>query len=403
MTEPLRSTSYPTWPARVRSYLSGRSALFWFSAVLIGIVVVMGIVVAPRSSPARTTILVSRLPAQGIQAPAARRISQVARDSRCDLVIFVATAAPQLPSIQPPKPTPSPTSVPSQSTAGTSKPPPSAEPSPPGSSGRGPSLGPTPQFGANGRTSEGRPPRSTTAASVPVSAPTARTPSEIVVVNRRGVAAIVAALPASVRILDESGRETRAGTSTGPQLVPLIVWAALVLLLGAVLGHAVAERWHGRRPEPIGLASLTLPRESPHVPAPAQALAPPASHHDSHDDWVPGDGLAPPEPMPYVGQITTSVADDLYGERVLIAGVGQDRPAIQAEILDKHVLRRGTRRHQPQCPTCGSFAVSTGDGSLTPGDAMGQYACGACLAQWQVLPGAPWPDLVIDPKKQHRP
>lgn len=77
-----------------------------------------------------------------------------------------------------------------------------------------------------------------------------------------------------------------------------------------------------------------------------------------------------------------------------VAPTSPDEPAEKVGLAEQRAplaTFRGVGRQgrEPQCPTCGRFAVER----RRQGDVI-DLACAACGAQWSWRPGRPWPRTV---------
>jgi hypothetical protein len=171
------------------------------------------------------------------------------------------------------------------------------------------------------------------------------------VADRGGVQSVVAAQPETTRVIDATGTTLRPGSTDDGPGPSRYVWAAGLVVLLAALG------WH--------LATTAPRRRQPvAVPLPQNSQRP--------DDATIALGQA----RPRGSRVPNGLAD-------------------MVELFRQHVPPERQSRREPQCPRCGSF-----DARATPAakSARSHFQCGYCGVDWTVASGAPWPNVVVNPR-----
>jgi hypothetical protein len=185
-----------------------------------------------------------------------------------------------------------------------------------------------------------------------------QSPGIQVVADRGGVSSVTAAQSKTTRVIDGAGSVLRpANTADGSGPSPYVWAAGLIILLGA-LG------WH---------LAMTAPRRRRPLAVPL-----PPNNHRPDDATV---ALGPGRPR---------------GRRVP-APAGRDSGAAEmVELFRQHVPRERKSRREPQCPRCGSFDARSAPSAAK--SARTHYQCGYCGFDWAVASGAPWPNVVVNPR-----
>jgi hypothetical protein len=181
------------------------------------------------------------------------------------------------------------------------------------------------------------------------------------VADRGGVQSVVAAQPETTRVIDAAGTTLQSGNTDDGPGPSLYVWAAGLVVLLAALG------WH---------LAATAPRRRQPLAVPLPQNSHPPNNHRQDDHRQDDATIALSQARPRGPRAPNGLAD-------------------MVELFRQHVPPERQSRREPQCPRCGSFDARAASAAKS---ARSHYQCGYCGVDWTVTSGAPWPNVVINPR-----